>query len=118
MFGSTEICAKYKIPLRHLQWLHDRGYVVPRVRGGRRSYTDEQVRLLLLIRKLREKKIPLQRIVPLLPNFRALLESMPNQRRFLFCGRYAKKLFLPKDSAELLRLASQYGGCVFLVEIF
>jgi DNA-binding transcriptional MerR regulator len=130
MIGSSEITKRFGIKNRHLQWLDERGYVKPMHAGHKRHYTDEQLRLVLLIHRLRKKRIPLQRIVPLLPKLRQIVATVPDGHEIFFSGKnglFQKciywqnvrdiRVLAPKDKAELLSIAANHKGWFFVVNI-
>lgn len=60
-FSSNEVATLTEVSLRMLQWFDERDIVSPVHKGHRRVYSLEQTVLIGLIRKLRVRRVGLQR---------------------------------------------------------
>lgn len=90
---TAEVAERTGLSLRQLQWWTEQGVVSPLLRGGRRCWTAEDVRLLKVVRDLRARRLRLERIRPLLPAIREHLGKHPAGDRSLWINEEGKILW-------------------------
>ena len=115
---STEFSKLTGITNRQLQWWDERGYIVPvkrRWNNGplkQRHYIQDQVRLMLVVSRLRACGVSLQKIVPQIGKLKKLTAEsgfvvMLNSRKFVKTA----------NKAEVLQIAAKHRGGVVVAEV-
>lgn len=90
------------ITKKNIRFYEEQGLLHPsrNLENGYRDYTDEDVRLLLLIKLLRKLSVPIDEIRKLLANHLSLTDCM--QRHTIYLDHEAKNLALTREMCEEL----------------
>lgn len=72
-FSTSQVAEAAQVTLRQLQWWDERRVVHPLHKGGDRLYDEEDLFKTLLVARMRQKGVSLQRV-------RACLKSLPLEK--------------------------------------
>ena len=110
-WSRLEVAELCRVSLRQLQWWRDERRLKPRRVGCHHVYTARDLRMVRILRDLREKGLlcaTIRRLLPLVAKYEA---------GYLLIDMKQRKAFYCEDKAHAIRFAGRAGSAVHLIDL-